>query len=217
MRARRTSYGPVDAALGAWYELVDGFNGLELSENAILLGFAVVIGLAGSFGVVGFYKLIDLAHTAFFEWPESVLPSLGRLAYRPLTTGVGAVLAWWTMRRFVQGKDGLTVPDVQLAVVRRQGEIPAGPALMRPAASAITIGSGGSAGSEGPVAVFGAMVASRLGRAFRFSGSRRDNRLRVVTVFLSSPARAAEIVYPLRQRPLPDSDFGTVDIADGAA
>jgi len=172
LHARRTTYGPVNAAQGAWDDAVDWFNGLELSENSILLGFAVVIGLAGALGVIGFYKLIDLAHGAFFDWPESVLPALGRLAYRPILTGAGAVAAFWVMRRLAGGHEGMNVPDVQLAVVRREGHIPTRPALARTAASAITIGSGGSAGSEGPVAVFGAFIASRLGRAFRFSGSR---------------------------------------------
>lgn len=171
-QARRTTYGPVNAAQGAWADAVDWFNGLELSENSILLGFAVVIGLAGALGVIGFYKLIDLAHGAFFDWPESVLPVLGQLAYRPVLTGAGAVAAFWVMRRFGRGHEGLNVPDVQLAVLRRDGNIPTQPALARTAASAVTIGSGGSAGSEGPVAVFGALIASRLGRAFRFSGSR---------------------------------------------
>ncbi len=46
------------------------------------------------------------------------------------------------------------------------------PALARTAASAITIGSGGSAGSEGPVAVLGAAAGSLLGRIFRFEGNR---------------------------------------------
>jgi CIC family chloride channel protein len=172
VHARRTTYGPVNAAQGAWDDVVDWFNGLELSENSILLGFAVVIGLAGAFGVIGFYKLIDLAHEAFFTWPESVLPALGRLAYRPILTGAGAVAAFWTMQRFARGHDGLNVPDVQLAVVRHEGYLPTRPAMARTAASAITIGSGGSAGSEGPVAVFGAWIASRLGRTFRFSGNR---------------------------------------------
>ncbi|MBK9067070.1 MAG: chloride channel protein [Gemmatimonadetes bacterium] len=171
-QARQTTYGPVHAVLGAWDDAVDGFNGLGLSEKSILLGFAVVIGVAAALGVIGFYKLIDLAHEGFFTWPETVLPMLGRLAYRPVLTGVGAVAAWWTMQRFARGHDGLTIPDVQLAVVRRQGDIPTGPALARTAASALTIGSGGSAGSEGPVAVFGALIASRLSRAFCFSGSR---------------------------------------------
>ena len=35
-------------------------------------------------------------------------------------------------------------------------------------ASAVTIGGGGSAGSEGPVAVLGSAVGSALGRTFRF-------------------------------------------------
>lgn len=172
VRARRTTYGPVNAAQGAWDDFVDWFNGLELSENSILLGFAVVIGLAGAGGVIGFYKLIDLSHRVFFEWSGSLLPSAGLLAYRPLVTGVGAVVAWWVMVRFAPGHDGLNVPDLQVAVVRRQGTIPTGPALVRTAASAITIGSGGSAGSEGPVVVFGAAIASRLGGLFRFSGQR---------------------------------------------
>jgi CIC family chloride channel protein len=76
------------------------------------------------------------------------------------------------MHRFAPGEKGMTVPDVQLAVVRRDGRIPSRAALIRTAASALTIGSGGSAGSEGPVAVFGAAVGSRLGGAFRFSGTR---------------------------------------------
>ncbi len=172
VQARRTTYGPVNVAQSAWDDVVDWFNGLAFSENSILLGFAVVIGLAAAFGVIGFYKLIDVAHEAFFTWPTSFLPALGQLAYRPILTGVGAIAAWYTMRRFAPGHDGLTIPDVQVAVVRRGGKISTHAALARTAASVITIGSGGSAGSEGPIAVFGAAVGSRLGRAFRFSGSR---------------------------------------------
>lgn len=172
VQARRTTYGPVNAAQGVWDDAVDWFNSLALSENSVLLGFAVVIGLAAALGVIGFYKLIDLAHTAFLTWPGTFLPQLGQVAYRPLLTGVGAVSAWWVMNRFARGNTGLTVPDVQLSVVRRGGRIETRPALARTAASAITIGSGGSAGSEGPIAVLGATVGSRLGRAFRFSGSR---------------------------------------------
>ncbi len=170
--ARRRTYGSATVAQGAWSDLVDWFNGLEFGENGILLGFAALVGLVAALGVVGFYKLIDLAHHAFFAWPETLLPSLGLLAYRPLVTAIGAIAAWYTMRRFGQGNDGLNIPDLQRAVVRREGEIPTQPALARTAASAITIGSGGSAGSEGPVAVFGALVASRLSSLFRFSGTR---------------------------------------------
>jgi CIC family chloride channel protein len=61
---------------------------------------------------------------------------------------------------------------VQLAVARRDGVIPTRPALARTAASAVTLGGGGSAGSEGPVAVLGATVGSFLGQLFRFGAAR---------------------------------------------
>ncbi len=191
--ARRRTYGSATVAQGAWSDLVDWFNGLEFGENGILLGFAALVGLVAALGVVGFYKLIDLAHHAFFAWPETLLPSLGLLAYRPLVTAIGAIAAWYTMRRFGQGNDGLNIPDLQRAVVRREGEIPTQPALARTAASAVTIGSGGSAGSEGPVAVFGALVASRLGYLFRFSG----NRTRILVGAGAAAGIAAAFNAPL--------------------
>ncbi len=155
-----------------WEKLVDRFHALDLSENAVLLGFAVAVGVAGALGVVLFYNLIDLSATLLFRWPARVLPSWLEWLYRPLVTGSGLALAWYVMRRFGQDNDGLNVPDIQRAVVREAGEIPTQPALARTAASAITIGGGGSAGAEGPVAVFGAAIGSLLGRLFRFPASR---------------------------------------------
>ena len=76
------------------------------------------------------------------------------------------------MRGPGRGHEGLNIPDVQRAVAREGGRLPARPALARTAASAVTLGSGGAAGSEGPVAVLGAALASFLGSAFRFDPAR---------------------------------------------
>ena len=160
------------AARHAWDAFIRWFNGRGWSENAILLVFAVVIGTAGALGVVAFYKLIDLAFTVFYRWPAEGIPRLEQAVYRPLLTAAGLAAAWWIMRRFGRGHDGLNVPDVQLAVARRGGDIPTRPALARTAASAVTMGGGGSAGSEGPVAVLGSAIGSWLGRAFLFDPSR---------------------------------------------
>jgi len=164
--------GPAGVAGKGWLAAVGWFNRLGLSENAILIGFAVAIGAVGALGVVAFYKLIDLAHAALFRWPLTTAPQLEYQAYRPLLTAAGIAAAWWVMRRLGHGHEGLNVPDVQLAVARRGGDIPTRPALARTAASAITLGSGGSAGSEGPVAVLGSTVGSFLGRVFRFDSTR---------------------------------------------
>ncbi len=138
-----------------WNAFTDWFNRREYSENAVLLGFATAIGVLTALGVIAFYRTIDLAYAVFYRWPAPWLPPAVGLLYRPVVTGAGFALAWWVMRRFARGNDGLNVPDVQLAVVRRGGSIPARPAVARTVASAITIGSGGSAGSEGPVVVLG--------------------------------------------------------------
>ncbi len=156
----------------AWARFVRWFNRRGLSENAILLGFAVAIGVLTALGVVLFYRAIDLAFAAFFRWSAVALPQTARLAYRPIITGASIALAWLVMRRLAGGHDGMNVPDVQLAVVRRGGNVPVRPALARTLASAITIGGGGSAGSEGPVVVLGAAIGSWLGRAFRFTPER---------------------------------------------
>jgi len=169
--ARGVEAGQARAARG-WLAFVDWFNRRELSENAILLAFAVAIGLVGAFGVVAFYRCIDLAFTVFYRWTGNVLGRGVLAIYRPLITAAGLAAAWAIVRSLRGREGGENVAAVQLAVARRQGEIPARPALFRTLASAVTLGAGGSAGSEGPVAVLGATVGSVLGRAFRFDPER---------------------------------------------
>lgn len=155
-----------------WGALLDRFERLDLSENAILLVFAIVIGSGAALGVVAFYRSIDFAYVALFEVPGRFLTRIDLLAYRPVITALGFLAAWWIMRRIGRGLDGQNVPDVQLAVARRDGVIPTRPAIARTVASAVTLGSGGSAGSEGPVAVLGAALGSFLGQLFRFGAAR---------------------------------------------
>jgi CIC family chloride channel protein len=157
---------------GVWDRFADWFNELDLDENTILLAFAVAIGVAGALGVVVFYRLIDLAFVVLYLMPSVYLTEYGILAYRPLLTAAGLAIAWLIMRGPGRGYDGANVPDVRRAIAREGGRIPAQLALARTAASAVTLGAGGSAGSEGPVAVLGAAAASFLGRAFRFDPER---------------------------------------------
>jgi chloride channel protein, CIC family len=142
------------------------------NEYRILLGFAVVTGVVTAFGVVVFYWLIDLAYQLFYTAPADIFPRFAYALYRPVVTGAGLALAWWIMRKVGRGHDGMNVPDIQLAVARRGGDVPPRPALARTLASAVTIGAGGSAGTEGPLVVVGATLSSWLGRVFRFASSR---------------------------------------------
>ncbi|MGH7443682.1 MAG: chloride channel protein [Longimicrobiales bacterium] len=155
-----------------WGTLLDRFERFGLSESAILLLFAIAIGCGAALGVVAFYRAIDFAFVALFEAPGRFLTRVDLLAYRPVITALGFLAAWWIMRRIGHGLDGQNVPDVQLAVARHDGVIRTRPAIARTAASAVTLGGGGSAGSEGPVAVLGAAFGSFLGQLFRFGAPR---------------------------------------------
>ncbi|HKO14899.1 MAG TPA: chloride channel protein [Gemmatimonadaceae bacterium] len=176
-----------------WRRLAEWLNSLQPSENAVLMGSALVIGIGAALGVVGFYKSIDFAYRLFYRLPARYLPEASVLAYRPVITAAGIALAWWVMRYVGRGHDGLNVPDVQLSVVRRGARIPPRPALARTVASAITIGCGGSAGSEGPVVVFGAAIGSIFGQAFHFS----PERLRVLVGAGAGAAISAAFNAPM--------------------
>ena len=170
--ARFASHRATRAAVGKWDRWLDAFERLGLSENTTVLMFAVAVGVAAALGVVVFYRSIDLVFAVFFESPARSLSNLSSLGYRAIVTGAAFALAAAIWRRTGAGGDGLTVPDVQLSVAKRSGHIPGRAAAGRTAASAVTIGGGGSAGSEGPVTVLGAAAGSLLSRAFRFSAER---------------------------------------------
>lgn len=159
-------------ASSIWDRLLRRLDALGLDEHALLLGFAVATGLAAAGGVVLFYLAIDGFHFVLFDWPARALVGIPITLSRPVLTALGFAAAAALWRRMGRGSDGMTVPDVQLAVVRRGGRIPATPAIGRTMASALTIGAGGSAGGEGPIAVIGAAAGSLFGKLFRFAADR---------------------------------------------
>jgi CIC family chloride channel protein len=170
--ARAAARLAVRRAGSIWDRFADWFNSLQLAENTILLGFATAIGLGAGLGVVAFYRLIDLAYWILYLTPAVYLTQQGILAYRPLLTGLGLYVAWVIMQGPGRRHDGLNVPDVQRSVAREGSRIPFQPVLAKTAASAVTLGAGGAAGSEGPVAVLGSAIGSWLGYLFRFDPAR---------------------------------------------
>ncbi|MCI0570846.1 MAG: chloride channel protein [Myxococcaceae bacterium] len=64
---------------------------------------------------------------------------------------------------------GHGVPEVVMAVKREERGLPARRGLLKLIASAVTIGTGGSAGREGPIVYGGAAFASGVGRTLGFT------------------------------------------------
>ena len=156
--------GRVAGRAAAWRERVaEWLERRDWDEGALLMGLGLAIGVAAGLGVVGFYHLIDGAYALFIEWLGARVGAGEHVYYRPLLTALGLWAAWALVRR-ARLPDGQTVPDVQLAVAKRGGRVSARPVAVRTLASAITLGAGGSAGSEGPTAVLGSVVGSAVGR-----------------------------------------------------
>lgn len=91
---------------------------------------------------------------------------------------LGGALAGWIAARFAREAAGGGTGNAVDAFHRRRGSIPLRLTLTKLAASTATLGSGGSAGREGPISLvgagFGSWVAERLGLAVR------DRRLLLV-------------------------------------
>lgn len=153
----RRSRQPI-ARLHRWLEARDW------DEGTLLLAVGAALGVVCGLGVVAFYGLIDLSHFVFVEWAGRHVA--GRVLYWPLLTALGMLAAWLVVRRAAL-PDGQNVPDVQRAVAKHDAVVHLRPVATRTLASAITLGAGGSAGSEGPVAVLGAALGSLLGRRLR--------------------------------------------------
>jgi chloride channel protein, CIC family len=150
-----------------WAYLLRWVHDRDLDEGAPLMVIGSVIGVIAGLGIVVFYLLIDASYAVLMAWPERHIPWVGQAILRVMVTSVGVWLAWFIVRRGRAG-EGQNIPDIQLAVARSSGAVRVRPVMARTVASAVTLGSGGSVGSEGPVAVLGATVGSTLGRMLRF-------------------------------------------------
>lgn len=147
------------------------FQRIAPGDEAVLLILSVPVGALTALGVLAFYRGISAAHSLFLVAPATLLPPLGLLALRPLVLTAAFAAASAVMRHLGHDHDGMNVPDITRAVASRGGRIPLRPAVARTVASAITIGSGGSAGSEGPLVVVGASVGSWIARVLRLDSS----------------------------------------------
>jgi CIC family chloride channel protein len=141
-------------------------------EDAFLLLMAVLIGTITGVAAVAFHELINLIRDELYRrsgeefflygngrWLLLALPALGGLA-------VGAI-----SRYVFRTREGHGVVDVMESVIRSSGFQRPTVAIEKILTSAITMGSGGSAGAEGPILQIGAAIASGVGQLFRIARS----------------------------------------------
>jgi len=147
---------------------------LQSSQHTAHLGMALVVGSLTGLGAVIFIRLIDLVQRVMFEGGGNLLAWLGR-GLVILVPALGGLMAGPIITYFASEAKGHGVPEVMKAIALRGGRIRPRVAVAKVAASALCIGSGGSAGREGPIVQVGAALGSTLGQMFKFSDARVRN------------------------------------------
>ncbi len=142
-----------------------------------LLSFSllsVVIGVIAGLGAVVFRGLIALFHNLLFLGKLSLVYDAN--AHTPpspwgpfviLVPVVGALGVAFLVKNFAPEAKGHGVPEVMDAIYYNKGVIRPVVALIKSIASALSIGSGGAIGREGPIIQIGSSFGSSVGQILK--------------------------------------------------
>ncbi|MCZ6630201.1 MAG: chloride channel protein, partial [Actinobacteria bacterium] len=134
---------------------------------AALVGVGVGLGAAGLVLLLeGIQRLLAPLLEPLFNPEEVGFWSLER-AWIFLTVPLGLLTAWWIAKRFAPEVAGDGVPETMAALAVHGGRMRKRVVPLKMLATAVTIGSGGSAGREGPIVQIGAAVGSWVSRSFK--------------------------------------------------
>jgi CIC family chloride channel protein len=147
----------------------DRVRALPGYESNVLAVTAVFVGVLAGVGAVILELLLRLFGKLFLGAETAVGTDALRVLIAPV---VGGLLAGPMIARGAQEAKGHGVPEVMEAVAVKGGRIRGRVAIVKTLASALTIGSGGSAGREGPIVQVGATLGSTAGQLLRMSESR---------------------------------------------
>jgi CIC family chloride channel protein len=169
------------------------------AEQVPLITLAVVIGSLAGVGSWLFRLLIETLKEGFWGggfdttfhfllgpgalplWLIVIPPLLGGLLVGPLAT------------LFPAEAKGHGVPEVMESVSRKGGILRPRTVFLRGIASALTIGSGGSAGREGPIVQIGSAIGSWMGQIFNMT----ERRMKILVGCGAAGGIAATFNAPL--------------------
>lgn len=156
------------------------FKALARSRRIVVSLLAIPVGVLGGIGAIIFKVMIDLNNYAFFGLLLPII-SVNNQYYNYsvlLLPALGALIVGIVVGKYALEAKGHGIPQVIECMTFKCGRIRSRVAAAKIITSSITLGSGGSAGKEGPIAQIGATLGSMTGQALRLSD--RDVELLVV-------------------------------------
>ena len=153
-----------------------------------LLLLGLLTGIGGALGATLFHLLIIGISLVFYgDYGSDFITQVEQMpvwlrVLIPTTGGFLVGVVFWLTR--VTEAEGEGVPEVLKALNFKEGNILFSVAPVKVVTSALTLGTGGSAGREGPVIQIGSAIGSSIARFFSLVGKDRS-------LLLSAGAAAA--------------------------
>ncbi|MBW1786145.1 MAG: chloride channel protein [Deltaproteobacteria bacterium] len=144
------------------------------NEHAIMTILAMLVGLAGGFGAIGFRWLISFCQRVFYGSGGELLDVLLAAPWyaKIWVPAAGGLIVGPLVYFLAREAKGHGVPEVMAAVALHSGIIRKRIVVIKSLASAVSIGSGGSVGREGPIVQIGSAIGSVIGQLLNVSADR---------------------------------------------
>jgi CIC family chloride channel protein len=142
---------------------------------------AIAIGVLASYVALGLLRLIGLFTNLFYfhRWgTEMVSPASSHLGWTSVLVPVAGGIVIGLMARY--GSDrirGHGIPEAIEAILIKGSRVQPRVALLKPLSSAISIGSGGPFGAEGPIIMTGGAFGSIVAQLFHLTSAERKTLL----------------------------------------
>jgi CIC family chloride channel protein len=146
-----------------------------------ITALAIAIGAVASFVALALLRLIGLFTNLFYfgRWSTALVsPAGNHLGVWSLFVPIGGALIIGVMARYGSERiRGHGIPEAIEAILINGSRVEPKVALLKPISSAISIGSGGPFGAEGPIIMTGGAVGSMIAQLFHLTSAERKTLL----------------------------------------
>ena len=147
---------------------------LSINEHLVMALLATLVGLAAGFGALAFRYLVRFFQLITYGSEGNLLEIIKPIPWygKVWAPALGGLVVGMLIYFFMREARGIGVSDIMEAVALRKGVIKKRLLFSESLTSAITIGTGGSAGVIAPTVVIGSSLGSIAGQLLRISPDR---------------------------------------------
>jgi H+/Cl- antiporter ClcA/CBS domain-containing protein len=177
-----TIHSPRPASAVASADTLDRLGDFTLTPRVLTIaGLATAIGAVASVIAVALLKLIGFfTNVFFFQRLDTTLVSPAEHHLGPwvvVVPVVGAVIIGFMARYGSERIRGHGIPEAIEAILMNGSRVEPKLAVLKPLSSAISIGSGGPFGAEGPIIMTGGAFGSLIAQFFHLTSAERKTLL----------------------------------------